>query len=40
MVSGNLAVPKLMVLKIEGGSKAAVPKVSMTFALWEAVPKG
>ena len=32
MVSGTRALPKLVVLEIEGGSRAAAPKGSMTYA--------
>ena len=32
MVSGTRALPQLIVLKIEGGSRAAAPKGSMTYA--------
>ena len=32
MVSGTRALPKLVVIKVEGGSRAAAPKGSMTYA--------
>ena len=32
MVSGTLALPKYVVIKVEGGSRAAAPNGLMTFA--------
>ena len=32
MVSGTRALPKYVVLDVEGGSRAAAPKGSMTYA--------
>ena len=33
MVSGTRALPKSIVIEVEGGSRAAAPKGSMTYAL-------